>query len=533
MDSIHSIAENDSQIRESTAAMMVAAGMTPELLAIVEQYKRDARENPEREMLISHAVKSADCDKIRLLIKLGADLNYRSKHGGSLLSIAAYAERMDVVDLLLEVGAPVDDGSAIQRLSYDQFDAVEKLLERGADPAPLKWTPLHHAVALGTLRQMEDLLAEGADPEARDHYGRTAFLLAIETGDTAKTSTLLAHGARREVASPQESPPAHYPIPRDDLRMLQWLFDQGFDIHQKDGNGHGTLFEAVRHSAVKCFKFLLTKGGPFPEILDDDCVSEATSPEIIGLLYERGADLTKLERPALRDFIGLGNIPYLPVGEAEYLEGRFRQFGTSNPERMKIPFWDAMIRCGWEASQATDQFGDSSCGRSNPVWCHHRFGMSLTKLPDGRFVQIAGEHEDHYDPDFCIYNEVIVHDGRGGFEVFGYPEDIFPPTDFHSATLVMPWIYVIGSLGYRSHRKAARGETPVYRWHVETGVIERVVIPPGSPGWIYHHQAELHGDRIRIYGGRIETIDEADKQQTVDNEAIWELDLNSLVWIRV
>jgi hypothetical protein len=35
---------------------------------------------------------------------------------------------------------------------------------------------------------------------------------------------------------------------------------------------------------------------------------------------------------------------------------------------------------------------------------------SLTLLPDGRAIQIGGEHEDYYDPDFCIYNDVFVHE---------------------------------------------------------------------------------------------------------------------------
>jgi hypothetical protein len=26
-------------------------------------------------------------------------------------------------------------------------------------------------------------------------------------------------------------------------------------------------------------------------------------------------------------------------------------------------------------------------------------------------VQIGSEHEDDYDPDFCIYNDVFVHGG--------------------------------------------------------------------------------------------------------------------------
>ena len=78
-----------------------------------------------------------------------------------------------------------------------------------------------------------------------------------------------------------------------------------------------------------------------------------------------------------------------------------------------------------------------------------RFGQSLTLLPDGLAVQIGGEHEDYYDPDFCIYNDVFVHERDGSITIYGYPESAFPPTDFRTATLVGDSIYVIGSLGSR------------------------------------------------------------------------------------
>ena len=43
-----------------------------------------------------------------------------------------------------------------------------------------------------------------------------------------------------------------------------------------------------------------------------------------------------------------------------------------------------------------------------PFWSWQRFGRTSTALPDGRVIHIAGEHEDFYDPDFCIYNDVMV-----------------------------------------------------------------------------------------------------------------------------
>lgn len=82
--------------------------------------------------------------------------------------------------------------------------------------------------------------------------------------------------------------------------------------------------------------------------------------------------------------------------------------GTANPSVMNKPFWMFQVGpgglSGWSArttfGNAEDPFADSK----EPVWCFTRYGASCTKLPDGRVVCIGGEHEDWYDPDFCIYN---------------------------------------------------------------------------------------------------------------------------------
>ena len=43
---------------------------------------------------------------------------------------------------------------------------------------------------------------------------------------------------------------------------------------------------------------------------------------------------------------------------------------------------------------------------------------------------MGGEHEDFYDPDFCIYNDVVVYDGHGDFTIYGYPKEVFPSHGF-------------------------------------------------------------------------------------------------------
>jgi len=534
LKSIHTEVELDPEIRDRMDTEMDAAGIPAEQREMIEQCTQKAlNEEPEKRPLIDLAVKKADCAKIRLLLDYGAELDYRSLHGYTLLIGAAYADRMEVVNLLLTSGAPVDDitdnrESLLKILSRNgRFQAIAEALDRGADPTPLEWTPLLRAVALGSLEDVTRLLNEGADPEARDSWERTAFLLSVQTGDTAKAELLLARGANRHATGHCGKPPMQYPVDRDDTRMLQWLMDQDFDPKQTNVFGHTPLLEAADGGASGCFRMLLEASGGDLDLLTEDLISRVTHPDSIRLLHERGADLSQLEASVLRDFIGLGNAPDLPVSAREFTEARTRRFGIANPERMNVPFWNAMVRYGWSGYKAANQFNDDTCDWDNPVWCHQRFGMSLTHLPDGRFIQIAGEHEDFYDPDFCIYNDVIIHDGKGGFEILGYPEDIFPPTDFHSATLVAPWIYIIGNLGYSRSRGI---ETPVYRWHTETGAMERVTTLGNSPGWIHRHHALLEDGCLRISCGKIFHTGADGKGEITDNDAIHSLDLTAMTW---
>jgi hypothetical protein len=149
------------------------------------------------------------------------------------------------------------------------------------------------------------------------------------------------------------------------------------------------------------------------------------------------------------------------VSKQSYLAQCARRFGRANPERMNVEHWVEMVRTGEGAYVAAMRhLGDDASKHPEPGWCFERFGMTRTRLPDGRVVCVAGEHEDHYDPDFCIYNDVVVIAPDGAVSILGYPEDVFPPTDFHTATLVGKRIILIGSLGYYGRR--AFGHTPLY-----------------------------------------------------------------------
>jgi hypothetical protein len=329
-----------------------------------------------------------------------------------------------------------------------------------------------------------------------------------------------------------DTPKLHQCLIVDDCGGVHALLQRGMSVDSQDAiTGNTPLMDAAQYGAVRCVELLLSAGADrtIRNQYDEAAISLAANLDIVRLLVEAGDDIGDVNDEMRRALTGLGGDEKLNVSSEDYRAQRLRRFGRSNPEPMDLPFWREMVRTGVTAYRAKAQFGDES-DYSHAVWCFHRFGTSFTALPDGRFVQVAGEHEDFYDPDFCIYNDVIVHDGPSSFRLFGYPEDVFPPTDFHTATLVGQDIYLIGSLGYQGSR--VFGTTPVFRLSCDTWQITPVLTHGDNPGWIYTHRAKLiQPSTIQITGGEVcQWID--GKEEHVANRHAFQLDLRELRWSR-
>lgn len=144
-------------------------------------------------------------------------------------------------------------------------------------------------------------------------------------------------------------------------------------------------------------------------------------------------------------------------------------------------------------------------------------------------VEIAGEYEDFYDPDFCIYNDMVVHRRDDTYDIYGYPEAVFPPTDFHTATLIGDGLFLVGGLGDQGTRRF--GTTPVYRLDTRTLAVEPVATTGEPPGWLYGHRARLAGGRIEVSGGKVCAAAD-DGEAHTDNPYVFLLDLRSVTWSR-
>jgi len=232
------------------------------------------------------------------------------------------------------------------------------------------------------------------------------------------------------------------------------------------------------------------------------------------------------------------------------------RFGTANPERMNVEFWEWMIR-GGESLPLEGQTGPAANGWSlqngklmssygpyrarqmfnvalcdgGPIWTFERMGATQTGLADGRIVCVGGEHEDFYDPDFYIYNDVVVLGPAGEIEIYGYPKEVFPPTDFHTATLNGSEIIIIGCIGYRDERRY--GYTPVYRLDLADCHVTEIVSSGDMPGWISTHTARLASDGTIVVAGGEVVLKRDEREIYRPNVEEYALDLSSGGWRRL
>jgi ankyrin repeat protein len=542
------------------------------------------------ETALSLAISHATPAKVEVLLKAGADINYWREGNYDALLDAMHSRSMveglsllPLVELLLKYEAPVlgqsDHGeSALSVASHaGRMDVVKTVLDAGGDATQLGWGELHFAVALDEADAVREQLAKSPDLEARDRWNRTPWLLAVQMGEMDKIELLHEAGGSVEEQGHGGATPLMVAAENGDAQVLSWLIEHGAQVDARSEYGETALMTAAQSGATECVRLLLAAGADasltdgggaraldaemldgfnemlrefdpefaaenpdFNEQLAQDmaelpgtaAIGKAANLEIVQLLVEAGEDLNDISAEMRAAMLGLETEGEIDCTPEEYLEDKYVYFGDENPEKIDAPFWHAMTRSGASAYRARATFEDTTDHEDDAVWSYQRFGKSITIMPDGRIIEIGGEHEDFYDPDFTIYNDVFVHHGEGNFDIYAYPEEVFPPTDFHTATLAGEHIYIIGGLGYPEDRQP--GTTPVYRLDTNTYAIEKVETSGDTPGWISRHRAAFHAEtgEIHVWGGGVYLGEEEDQEMWEDNEATFVLDLASGVWQR-
>ena len=258
---------------------------------LISQLQQDGDLEPRRPQggftPLLYAAMSGDLDTVRILASAGADLNETAADG--------------TTPLIVTLQRGIEEG--LWRLPGGRNQHVAAyLLDRGADPnlSEAGYTALHVASATGQHDAVEALLEHGADPNDTqlrmpqrfinamipgDAYlttgwvsqiGATPFMLAAKSVDAPMMRLLLEHGADPLLAAEgganalmlaaglakRHATDVGYFVWEEEqaIEAIALAIESGLDVNAATDRGETALHGATRHAAHEVIRFLVDRG---------------------------------------------------------------------------------------------------------------------------------------------------------------------------------------------------------------------------------------------------------------------------------
>ena len=224
-----------------------------------------------------------DVDTALLLLCQGADVNARDKGGRSPLHRASRGVRTDIVQILLEHNADVNQ------------DFMERITNIGSSYTE-GWTPLHMASQEGRIKIAELLIQHGADVCCSRNEGWTPLLLASQYGHVKMAELLIQHGADVCFSMNDGQTSLHLASQKGHVKMAELLIQNDADVCSPTNDGWTPLYWASQEGHVKMVELLIQHGVDLHSPNNDGWTtlhlsSKQGHVEIAELLIQHGADV--------------------------------------------------------------------------------------------------------------------------------------------------------------------------------------------------------------------------------------------------
>ncbi|KAL8800936.1 MAG: hypothetical protein Q9182_004818 [Xanthomendoza sp. 2 TL-2023] len=180
---------------------------------------------------IHSAARNGNIEPVKLLKGLRPICDFPTRHGESLLHIAALTNHLPLARELMRGNVDVNTWAKPHSYHLRLWVHDEIRYNPKALPLPYNVTPLHYACTPGYFEMTELLLENGAWVNAApddDDHGMSPLMMAVESGSTNLVCLLLARGAKVNAAVPATLMTAlHLACKRGDLETTQELVRYG------------------------------------------------------------------------------------------------------------------------------------------------------------------------------------------------------------------------------------------------------------------------------------------------------------------
>jgi ankyrin repeat protein len=270
---------------------------------------------------------STELGIVETMLKFGTDPNQKNRHGETALFRAINADRLDLVQLLLERNANPNLPGPKHMLwpSVHKPEILELLLAKGAN---LKLAPgiLELATSINSVEAVDALLRYKADPNAKKDGIYTPLCSAIRDDRENLVDKLLAAGADPNLAALdfptfkcisyhrphlltkvlKAGANPHHPkgivekcIEQNEIDCLAILLKYGVNVNERNVSGHTALTTAIKSNNLEVLDLLLHQGAD-PAVRGQEwpITLAVENPEILARLLPH-IDTKKVNKGAL------------------------------------------------------------------------------------------------------------------------------------------------------------------------------------------------------------------------------------------
>lgn len=242
---------------------------------------------------------------LEMLIKKGAQLNLKNKDFLTALHVATDNSYYDVMDYLIKNGSNVNciDGlgqTSLHRAARDDdVQAVRLLLSHSIDPTIVSLQG-YTAVQLAKENVMKIL----KDPPSDSVDLEIQLLEASKGGDLANVKKIISTNTRivncRDIDG-RHSTPLHFAAGYNRIALVEFLLQNGADVHASDKGGLVPLHNASSYGHLEVSQLLIKAGGDVnaTDLWKFSPLHEAAAKgkhEIVKLLLKHGANPTQKNR---------------------------------------------------------------------------------------------------------------------------------------------------------------------------------------------------------------------------------------------